>query len=286
MKIGLALSGGAMKGAAHIGVIQALIENEIDFEIIGGTSAGSIVASLYAMGYTTSEMLKLFNFFAKIVMKNSPTYTRPNGKRGLTISAGGFLSGENISFAINEAAKYKKISKMSDLNKTILITAVDIDTSKKYVFTNSEALQGIEYIRNGRIDMAVRGSCSYPGIFAPCTYMNHKFVDGGILDNIPVNEVKKAGADFVIAVKFALNKKLKATGIHGVTMKSMDIIYENAAKIEVKDADYLLNIDTKDATLWDVKKINDLYRYGYEQTLYKISDIKSKIEEKSKRENA
>ena len=69
MKIGLALAGGGVKGAGHIGVIKALEENGIDIGFIGGTSIGSIVASLYSMGYNTEEMLKLFKYFAKDIMK-------------------------------------------------------------------------------------------------------------------------------------------------------------------------------------------------------------------------
>ena len=69
MKIGLALAGGGVKGAGHIGVIKALEENGIEVGYIGGTSIGSIVASLYAMGYTTDEMLKLFKYFARDIMK-------------------------------------------------------------------------------------------------------------------------------------------------------------------------------------------------------------------------
>ena len=279
LKIGLALSGGGVKGAAHIGVSAALIENQIDFDIIGGTSSGAIVATLYSMGYTPDEMLKLFNYFSKIVMKNSPTYTHPDGKKALSIHMGGLLSGENISFAINEAAKYKKIEKMSDLNKIILIPAVDVDNSKKYVFTNSK-INEENYIINGKIDMAVRASCSYPGVFAPCIYRTHKFVDGGILDNIPADEVKKAGADFIIAVKFALNRNSKTRGIYGVASKSIDIMFEKNSKSEVKVADYLINIDTKDVSLLDIKRISDCYRYGYEQTLSKISEIKEKLQEK------
>lgn len=68
MKIGLALSGGGIRGAAHIGVIKALGENGFDIEYIGGTSSGSIVSALYAMEYNTDEMLNLFNYFAKEIV--------------------------------------------------------------------------------------------------------------------------------------------------------------------------------------------------------------------------
>lgn len=278
MKIGLALSGGGVKGAAHIGVLKAFQEHNINFDIVSGTSSGSIVAALYCMGYTPDEMLKLFNYFSKIVVKNSPTYTNPDGKKVLSINVGGFLSGENIAFAIKETAKYKHIKNMSEINKKILIPAVDVDNSKKYVFTNCD-LQGSKYIKTVPIEIAVRASSSYPGVFAPTLYDNHKFVDGGILDNIPVDELKDAGADYIIAVKFELNKDTKVRGVAKVTSKAIDIIFENTSKNETRDANYVLNINTKDVSLFDIKRINECYNYGYKQTLLQIQEIKNKIEE-------
>ena len=278
MKIGLALSGGGVKGAAHIGVLKAFQEHNINFDIVSGTSSGSIVAALYCMGYTPDEMLKLFNYFSKIVVKNSPTYTNPDGKKVLSINVGGFLSGENIAFAIKETAKYKHIKNMSEINKKILIPAVDVDNSKKYVFTNCD-LQGSKYIKTVPIEIAVRASSSYPGVFAPTLYDNHKFVDGGILDNIPVDELKNAGADYIIAVKFELNKDTKVRGVAKVTSKAIDIIFENTSKNETRDANYVLNINTKDVSLFDIKRKNECYNYGYKQTLLQIQEIKNKIEE-------
>lgn len=278
MKIGLALSGGGVKGAAHIGVLKAFQEHNINFDIVSGTSSGSIVAALYCMGYTPDEMLKLFNYFSKIVVKNSPTYTNPDGKKVLSINVGGFLSGENIAFVIKETAKYKHIKNMSEINKKILIPAVDVDNSKKYVFTNCD-LQGSKYIKTVPIEIAVRASSSYPGVFAPTLYDNHKFVDGGILDNIPVDELKNAGADYIIAVKFELNKDTKVRGVAKVTSKAIDIIFENTSKNETRDANYVLNINTKDVSLFDIKRINECYNYGYKQTLLQIQEIKNKIEE-------
>ena len=78
MKLGLALSGGGVKGAAHIGVIKALEENGIKVEAIAGTSIGSIVGSLYAMGYTTEKMLEIFKYFAKAIMKTDARYYAGN----------------------------------------------------------------------------------------------------------------------------------------------------------------------------------------------------------------
>ena len=104
MKVGLALAGGGVKGASHIGVIKALQENGIEVDYVGGTSIGSIVASLFAMGYTTEEMLKLFKYFSKTIMKADPKYYWTNVKTTKNFMGYGVLSGENIEIAINECA--------------------------------------------------------------------------------------------------------------------------------------------------------------------------------------
>lgn len=273
MKLGLAMSGGGIKGAAHIGVIQALQEENIKVDIVGGTSIGSIVAALYAMEYTPKEMLKLFNYFSKLIFKNSAMYTDPRGKKLLSIQAGGLYSGENIAFAIEEAGKYKNIKKLQDLKIPIVIPAVDLRDSEKYVFTNMGKIND-KYLNKADISIAVRASSSYPAIFAPCIYNKHKFVDGGILDNIPVEEVKKIGADKVIAVRFKLNKTSRTIGLRSTLNKAIDIMFSKIEGEEVKKADYVIEIDTQDVNPFDFKQSNKCYKYGYLQTKKEIANIK------------
>ena len=276
MKLGLAMSGGGIKGAAHIGVIQALQEENIKVDIVGGTSIGSIVAALYAMEYTPKEMLKLFYYFSKLIFKNSAMYTDPRGKKLLSIQAGGLYSGENIAFAIEEAGKYKNIKKLQDLKIPIVIPAVDLRDSEKYVFTNMGKIND-KYLNKADISIAVRASSSYPAIFAPCIYNKHKFVDGGILDNIPVEEVKKIGADKVIAVRFKLNKTSRTIGLRSTLNKAIDIMFSKIEGEEVKKADYVIEIDTQDVNPFDFKQSNKCYKYGYLQTKKEIANIKKMI---------
>ena len=276
MKLGLAMSGGGIKGAAHIGVIQALQEENIKVDIVGGTSIGSIVAALYAMEYTPKEMLKLFNYFSKLIFKNSAMYTDPRGKKLLSIQAGGLYSGENIAFAIEEAGKYKNIKKLQDLKIPIVFPAVDLRDSEKYVFTNMGKIND-KYLNKADISIAVRASSSYPAIFAPCIYNKHKFVDGGILDNIPVEEVKKIGADKVIAVRFKLNKTSRTIGLRSTLNKAIDIMFSKIEGEEVKKADYVIEIDTQDVNPFDFKQSNKCYKYGYLQTKKEIANIKKMI---------
>ncbi len=280
MKLGLALSGGGIKGAAHIGVLQVLKEEGINVDIIGGTSIGSIVAALYAMEYTPNEMLKLFNYFSKMIFKNSAMYTDPRGKKLLSIQAGGLYSGENIAYAIEEACKYKNIKKMQDLKIPIVIPAVDLRNSEKYIFTNVEKINEF-YLNKADISIAVRASSSYPAIFAPCIYNKHKFVDGGILDNIPVEEVKKIGADKVIAVRFKLNKTSKTVGIRSTLNKSIDIMFSQIEGEAVKKADYVIEVDTENVNPFDFKQSNKCYKLGYNQAKKEIEKIKEILKEEN-----
>lgn len=161
MKLGLALSGGGVKGAAHIGVIKALEENGIKVEAIAGTSIGSIVGSLYAMGYTTEKMLEIFKYFAKAIMKTDARYYAGNLRTSKSFLGYGILSGENIEIAVKECAKAKGVRNIKDIKMPISIPTVDIIESKKYVFTNLD-IQEDNYINNADIEKAVRASSSYP----------------------------------------------------------------------------------------------------------------------------
>jgi len=166
MKLGLALAGGGVKGAAHIGVIKALEENGIKIDALAGTSIGSIVATLYAMGYSTEKMLEIFKYFAKEIMRTDAKHFAGNLKTTKRILGYGFLSGENTEIALRECAKEKGIKKIQDLTMKLSIPTVDIVESKKYVFTNGD-LEEDYYIKDCLIEKAVRASSSYPRSF--CT---------------------------------------------------------------------------------------------------------------------
>ena len=201
MKIGLALSGGGIKGTAHIGAIKAFEENKIKIDAVTGTSIGSIIAALFAMGYNSDQMLDLFNYFAKDIFKAEPKYLVSNLRTSKRLLGCGVLSGEAIEVLVNECAKLKGINSILDVKMPIAMPSVDILDGKKYVFTNRKVDNEEQYINDISIGKATRASCSFPGLFAPCEYKGHRFVDGGLLDNVPVEELKKLGVDKTIAIK-------------------------------------------------------------------------------------
>ena len=285
MKLGLCLSGGGVKGAAHIGVLKALSEEKIKIDYISGTSSGSIVATLYAIGYTPEEIYNLFNEYCKeikfIEIKNILKLL--SGliiKRKIIIE--GLSEGKNIEKIINKACNEKNITNINQIKMPLLIPSVDLNNGKIYMFSSHKNrttyLNEIEYIYDINIGKAVHASCSYPGIFSPCKYKNKKLIDGGIRENVPWKETKINGADKVISVIFKENvENKKNENIINVITNSIDILYYELSNYELAGADYLLKIKTEDIELLDYSKIEYLYKLGYETTKKEINKIKKLI---------
>lgn len=280
MKIGVALSGGGIRGIAHAGVLQALENNGIHIDIIGGTSAGSMIGSLYAMGYSPEEIYMLFRKNAKKIIgaNTSPlisgiqTFMRKEAK---TIT--GFRNGQSIEEVYDMMAKEKGIETISQIKMPIVIPSVDIMESKEYIFTNKipENVQDLtQYITDISIGKAVRASSSFPAVFNLCNIQKHAFMDGGALDNVPVNEVKKQGADKVLAVKFDADEINESSNMMDIVMKTIDIMGNKIAEENLEQSDYVLNVHTDKVGLLDIDKLDRCFEYGYEAVIKNLKQIK------------
>lgn len=173
MKLGLSLAGGGIKGVAHIGALKAFEEENIKFEYISGTSSGSIVATLYASGYTADEIYSIFKkYINKIHYLDLVNVKRffMNLFSGNGIVIDGLNSGENINNLINEVCNKKNICNIKDIKMPLIIPAVNLVTEELYVFSNcnfKNKTKHVKYINNINIGNAVQASCSYPrSIFA------------------------------------------------------------------------------------------------------------------------
>ena len=244
---------------------------------MAGTSAGSIVAALLGMGYTTDEMYKLFNYFSKSVMAISPKYLFSGIKEVRGIKLGGITSSYNIEAAIKEAGKLKQIENIKDIEIPISIPTTDLITDREIIFTNNESLQGEEYIHDIEIGKAVRASSTFPGMYAPFDYEKYQFVDGGVFDNLPTGEAKKLGVDKVIAIKFKLKSPRKQNTIYNIAMQSLDLMTENLIRESVKISDYVIEIDVRDVKPFSISKLDFCYKEGYIQTIDNIAKIKKEI---------
>ena len=288
--IGICFAGGGVKGAAHIGVLRALEEENIKFSYISGTSSGSIVATLYACDYTALEIYELFKKYCKQIkyVEGCNIIKAVIGlifKRKIIID--GLTNGDKIKNIINLACREKGIKNISEIKKNLLIPSVDLYDGKLNIFCskNNRALYSndVNFIYDCEIGKAVQASCSYPGIFSPCSYKNTKLIDGGIRENIPWKLTKINGAKKVISIIFEkeidTNKNNKKNIIN-VISNSIDILSYELSNYELAGADYLLRIKTKNIDLLDITKIDYLYEIGYRKTKEKMKEIKKIINEK------
>lgn len=270
MKLGVALSGGGIRGIAHAGVLQALLDHNVHIDIIGGTSAGSMVASLYAIGYEPYVIYQLFKRYSKEIIgaKKLPLISSLfNFQFSKNFTLTGFHNGQAIEEIYNRLAKKQNITTISQIKMPIVITTVDIMKSKEYIFTNYVP-QNVEdrnkYITDIDIGKAVRASSSFPAVFSPCNVEKHAFMDGGVLDNVPVIEVKKQGADKVLAVKFDADSIDENSNLMDIAMKTIDIMGTKIAEDNLEASDYVLSVYTDKVGLLDVEKLDKCYEYGYQ----------------------
>ena len=285
MELGICLAGGGVKGAAHIGVLKAFYEEGIEFNYISGTSSGSIVASLYAVGYTPEEIFYIFKKYCKEIkyVETKNIFKLIFGlifKRKIIID--GLNSGNKIYKLITEQCKKKNIENINQIKKNLIIPSVELNTGEVYIFSSKQNRgtysNNIKYIYDVNIGKAVQASCSYPGIFSPCSYNKIKLIDGGIRENVPWKEIKKFGVEKVISIIFEKeiieNKKEK--NIIQVINNAINILSYELSNYELEGADYLLKIKTKNIDLLDIKKIDYLYNLGYKIAKEEIKNITKK----------
>jgi len=220
-RIGIALGGGGAKGFAHIGVIKVLRENkELLPAIAAGTSAGSIVASLYAGGLSQEkleESAKKFGWFHDVI--NLPDTARLLIGRKMS----GLLSNASLGQSVNELLGGRTFN---DLEIDLAVVATDIENKRRVIFTSERMADNINYSElkkylpepeNSKpgfsthvvsdfndIGKAVQASCAVPGVFQPVEIKGMKLFDGGLIDQIPVDVIRAMGADISIGVSLAL----------------------------------------------------------------------------------
>ncbi len=284
MKLGVALSGGGIRGIAHAGMLKALEDNGIKVDVIGGTSSGSLVAALYALGYSPYYIYILFKRYSKDIaqINSSPIISGiGNFMMNKKVAISGLKTGETLEKAYNDLARKKGIEKIKDITQMpLVIPAVDVQLSKEYIFTNQipkNTNDKSQYITDISLGKAVRASSSFPAIFCPCEFNSHKFLDGGVLDNIPVLEVKKQGADKVIAVNFKADDIDEKSNIMDIAMRTIDIMGNKISEESLEQSDFIMTIETDKTGLLDIEKLDKCYMSGYKETVKNIDEIKKII---------
>lgn len=282
MKVGVSLAGGGIRGIAHVGVLKALEENNIKVAAIAGTSAGSIIATLYAMGYSPYYIYLLFKRYARdiINIRSKPIINGiTNFIRNNKIGIAGLSDGNEFEKMYDELARKKGFRLIGDIKMPLLVSAVDIGESKEYIFTNCASRKNIKdnYITEIGIGRAVRASSSFPAIFCPCEYKNHIFMDGGVLNNLPTEELKKVYTGKIISVNFESDPVYNDYDIMNIIMKTLDIMGNKLSINSLKKSDFVLTVPTDGTGLIDVDKMDICYKYGYEIAIKNIDKIMKRI---------
>ncbi len=283
MKVGVSLAGGGIRGIAHVGVLKALEEKNIKVAAIAGTSAGSIIATLYAMGYSPYYIYLLFKRYARdiINIRSKPIINGiTNFIRNNKIGIAGLSDGNEFEKMYDELARKKGFRLIGDIKMPLLVSAVDIGESKEYIFTNCASRKNIKdnYITEIGIGRAVRASSSFPAIFCPCEYKNHIFMDGGVLNNLPTEELKKVYTGKIISVNFESDPVYNDYDIMNIIMKTLDIMGNKLSINSLKKSDFVLTVPTDGTGLIDVDKIDICYKYGYEIAIKNIDKIRKMLE--------
>lgn len=256
-KIALVLGGGAARGFAHVGVIKMLEAQGIKADLVVGTSAGSVVGSLYAAGYDGFELQRLA---LELDEKSVSDWILPNR---------GFLRGEALQNYVNTAVKNRPLEQ---LNKPIGVIATDLKSGEQVVF------------RRGNTGMAVRASSSVPGVFQPVTIGGREFVDGGLTSPVPVRAARDMGADIVIAVDISKDPSIATlSGTLEVLLQTFTIMGRSIAAQELLGADVVISPDTHEmrSASFDARHVSIIE--GEKAALAAVPKLRQKIVEREER---
>lgn len=246
-KIGLALSGGATRGFAHIGAIKAFEEFGLKFDYICGTSAGSLVGAFYAAGYGYKELLKVAKEIKVKDIRTSKVIFVPSKTEGIESIITSNLGDINIE----------------DLKTPFSAVAVDIKTTYEVCLTH------------GNLAKAVAGSCAVPGIFQPVEHEGMHLCDGGLQNTMPADIPKLMGCDYVISVD--VNKEraygTDSTKVLDVLACSIRILMKSNVVKGYLNSDVVLRPETKRFKSTKTEGYLDMIEEGYREAIDKMPAI-------------
>lgn len=251
--IGLALSGGGVKGFAHAGALQALEEEGIKPDIISGTSAGAIVGALYSSGISPKDICKIFSDkdFNDFIELNIP-------KSGL-FGTSGFIKflKENIKF-----------QNLEELPIPLKIVATDLDNGKSVVFDK------------GNLHHRVMASACVPIIFTPVDIDGTKYVDGGIFKNFPVSTIRDE-CDCIIGINASpLVSEKYSKNIVGIAERSYHFMFRANTIEDKRMCDILCEVESvMQFKTFDLKRVKTIYEMGYSAMQKSIKDHKKLLSE-------
>ena len=308
-KVGLVLSGGGARGAAHVGVIRRIEEMQIPVDYVVGTSIGAIVGALYAIGYTADDMDSLFmtQDWKMLLSNDDPRHLQPYDQRverkrfqvnipyeknvftensvdyrdaGIKVRRSslqafpkvlarpGLIDGQNLMEVFTNLTSFYRDSLVYDaLPRSFACVATDLVTGKEVV------------LRQGHLAESIRASMSIPGVFYPIYTDGQVLVDGGVVNNYPVNIARDMGADIVIGVE------LNSAHVSAVDLQSFASIFERLIgtlgtdlhERNVDDTDILIQPPVKSFPVmgFDTMNLRQMIDIGYKTALENQSQLDS-----------
>ncbi len=238
--LGLALSGGAVLGCAHIGVLKAFDEAGIRVTHLAGNSMGALIASFYAFGLTGTEIEGIAEELRwPDITKLSPPKL-------------GFFSQEKLQKTLR---KHLGDVRVEDASIPLAMVATDISSGEKVVMTE------------GDLAVAASASACFPGIFIPVERDGRLLVDGGLVENLPLSPLQAWDVDRIVAVDVFLGMTLhRPTKMLDLIKNAVDIVLVQAARAEVGKADVLIAPDLDTFSSTELKDIPALIEEGYRAT--------------------
>jgi NTE family protein len=216
VRIGLALGGGAARGFAHVGVIQVLEEAGIRPQYVAGTSAGSLVAALYASGMSGAQLKQVAVAMQEAAITD---WVLPLFNRGA-------LKGDALAQYVNQQVQGRQIENMS---LPLGIVATDLRTGDAVVF------------RRGNTGTAVRASSAVPGVFLPVKIGEREYVDGGLVAPVPVQQARQMGANLVIAVDISSDPQSGETSdVFKILLQTFTIMGRSINALALRQADVVV----------------------------------------------
>lgn len=252
-EVGLVLSGGGARGIAHLGVIKALEEIDIKPDVISGTSAGAIIGILYAYGYSTNDILKL------LLDLNTFKLLQP------ALSTTGLLKMEVIYKFLK---KYLPENSFDSLKIPTTIAATNIRTGTT------------EYFNDGDLLMVTCASSCIPVLFNPVEYNGEKYIDGGILNNLPVEAIRKDTKFIIGSHSNPIDEDFEYSNVSAVMQRALMLAITRNVTISAKECDFLIEPrGLEPFKVMDIGKAKDIFRIGYQEAKSKIEsfDLKSTL---------
>jgi len=252
-RVGLVLGGGAARGFAHVGVIRVLEREKIPIDLIVGTSVGSLVGAIYADKKNSFELeWTAFSLEEKDLFDY--TFISPTQ---------GFVRGERL-----EEFVLKKLSArdFQQLKVPLAAVATDIQNGEMVV------------LQNGSLARAIRASSSIPGIFIPVRHQGRLLVDGGVLNNVPVDVARKMGAEVVIAVNLGAGRKAaQVNNVFDAIVQSLQLMAIESTEARLREADVVIQPAVSHIGAIDFSRKKELLTLGIQAAEQALPRIREKL---------